>query len=64
MEGPEEGRAAARQRYLSLLAAGGSDYPMELLKRAGVDLGRPETVRAVVEQLDTLVTRLEKELGR
>jgi oligoendopeptidase F len=59
MEGPEKGRAAARQRYLDLLAAGGSDYPMELLKRAGVDLGKPETVRAVIEQLDELVTRLE-----
>jgi oligoendopeptidase F len=64
MEAPEEGRAAARQRYLDLLAAGGSDYPMELLKRAGVDLGKPETVRAVIEQLDELVTRLEKELRR
>jgi oligoendopeptidase F len=60
--GPEEARAAARQRYLDLLAAGGSDYPMELLKRAGVDLGQPETVRAVIEQLDALVTRLENEL--
>jgi oligoendopeptidase F len=64
MEGPAEGRAAARQRYLDLLAAGGSDYPMELLKRAGVDLGKPETVRAVIEQLDTLVTKLKGELAR
>jgi oligoendopeptidase F len=64
MEGPEDARAAARDRYLNLLAAGGSDYPMELLKRAGVDLGEPETVRAVIEQLDRLVTRLEGELGR
>jgi oligoendopeptidase F len=63
MEGPAEGRAAARQRYLDLLAAGGSDYPMELLRRAGVDLGKPETVRAVIDQLDGLVTRLEKELN-
>jgi oligoendopeptidase F len=35
---------------------------MELLKRAGVDLGEPETVRAVIDQLDVLVTKLEKEL--
>jgi len=49
-------------RYLSLLRAGGSDYPMALLARAGVDLGRPETVRAVVDHLDALVTRLEREL--
>jgi oligoendopeptidase F len=50
------------QRYLDLLRAGGSDYPMNLLARAGVDLSQPDTVRAVVEQLDGLVTRLEAEL--
>ena len=49
-------------RYLKLLAAGGSDHPMTLLKSAGVDLSRPETVRAVVAQLDGLVDRLEREL--
>jgi oligoendopeptidase F len=62
MEGPKGGRAAARERYLALLAAGGSDYPMELLKRAGVDLNNPDAVRAVVDQLETLVSRLETEL--
>jgi oligoendopeptidase F len=56
-------REAAVERYLNLLRAGGSDYPMNLLARAGVDLSRPETVRAVVAQLDSLVTRLEQELG-
>ena len=51
------------ERYLTLLRSGGSDYPMEQLKRAGVDLSQPDTVRAVVDQLDDLVTRLERELG-
>lgn len=55
-------RRAAVDRYLELLRAGGSDYPMNLLARAGVDLSQPETVRAVVRQLDELVTRLENEL--
>jgi oligoendopeptidase F len=63
MHGSEASRAGARERYLQLLSAGGSDYPMELLKKAGVDLAQPDTVRAVIEQLDDLVTRLEKELG-
>ena len=49
-------------RYLSLLRAGGSDYPMNLLARAGVDLSQPDTVRAVAAELDTLVARLELEL--
>ena len=60
--GSPAGREAARRRYLELLASGGSDYPMEQLKRAGVDLSRPDTVRAVIDQLDVLVTRLEEEL--
>jgi hypothetical protein len=33
---------------------------MALLQRAGVDLSRPETVRAVVDQMDGLVAELEK----
>jgi oligoendopeptidase F len=56
-------QAAAIDRYLGLLKAGGSDHPMPLLKHAGVDLSRPETVRAVVDQLDDLVTRLEQEIS-
>lgn len=55
-------RQAAVDRYLTLLRSGGSDHPMELLKKAGVDLSKPETVRAVSAQLDSLVDRLEKEL--
>jgi oligoendopeptidase F len=62
-EGSEASKTEARARYLELLSAGGSGYPMDQLRRAGVDLGEPSTVRAVVEQLDTLVTRLELELG-
>jgi oligoendopeptidase F len=58
--------AATRQdgvgRYLSLLRAGGSGYPMDLLKSAGVDLSQPDTVRAVATELDTLVTQLETAL--
>jgi oligoendopeptidase F len=57
------GTSTAIDRYLALLKAGGSDHPMPLLKRAGVDLSRPETVRAVVDQLDDLVTRLEREIS-
>jgi oligoendopeptidase F len=53
-----------RDRYLDLLRAGGNNYPMEQLKLAGVDLSQPDTVRAVIEQLDDLVTRLETELAR
>ncbi len=56
--------AQARDRFLNLLRAGGSDYPLELLRTAGVDLAQPDTVLAVVDQLDDLVTRLERELEK
>jgi oligoendopeptidase F len=56
-------RGAAVERYLDLLRAGGSDYPMRLLARAGIDLSQPDAVRAVVQQLDGLVDRLERELA-
>jgi len=58
--GTDADRAEAIDRYLTLLKSGGSDHPMTLLQRAGVDLSRPETVRAVVDQLDSLVTQLER----
>jgi oligoendopeptidase F len=56
-------KADGVSRYLSLLRAGGSDYPMQLLARAGVDLSQPDTVAAVSSELDVLVGRLERELG-
>jgi oligoendopeptidase F len=58
-----EMREASVDQYLSLLRAGGSDYPMSLLARAGVDLSRSDTVLAVAAELDGLVARLEAELG-
>jgi oligoendopeptidase F len=62
MHGSDAEREKARELYLDLLKSGGSDYSMELLKKAGVDLAKPDTVRAVIDQLDDLVSRLEKEL--
>jgi oligoendopeptidase F len=63
MEGPEPDRAAARERYLELLRSGGNDYPMEQLRKAGVDLSKPDTVGAMVKQMEELVARLERELA-
>ena len=63
MSGAEGTRGEARERYLELLRSGGNDYPMEQLRKAGVDLSQPDTVGAVVSQLDGLVSRLEAELG-
>ncbi len=58
-QGIRNGDGEARHRYLEMLAAGGSDHPMTLLRNGGVDLSDPSTVQAVVEQLDGLVAQLE-----
>jgi oligoendopeptidase F len=63
LEGSATSRAAAVERYLDLLKSGGSDHPMEQLRRAGVDLREPDTVRAVLTRFDALVSRLESELA-
>ena len=52
----------AFESYINLLKSGGSDYPVELIKKAGVDLTTKEPFMAVVKRLDELVTMLEKEL--
>ena len=62
--GDDASRDEARNRYLTLLRSGGNDHPMEQLKKAGVDLGSSDTIRAIIEQLDGLVTRLEEELSK
>jgi oligoendopeptidase F len=56
-------RQESVERYLALLSAGGSAYPMDLLARAGVDLSQPDTVAAVASELDALVAQLESELS-
>jgi oligoendopeptidase F len=62
--GSDAEKRDARDRFLTLLRSGGNDYPMVQLQKAGIDLSQADTVRAVVNQLDDLVTRLEQELER
>jgi oligoendopeptidase F len=61
--GDAKAREEVVERYLRLLRAGGSDYPIDQLLEAGVDLARPEPVEAVVGELDRLVGQLEGELA-
>jgi oligoendopeptidase F len=49
----------ARDRYLTFLSSGGSDYPLELLRRAGVDLTRPEPYEATMRSMSRALDRLE-----
>lgn len=53
----------ALNAYLNLLKSGGSDYPLNLVKKSGVDLTKRETFMAVVNRLHELVSELEDILG-
>jgi len=58
------GDTAARDRYLALLASGGSRYPYELLKDAGVDLASPAPYQALEAQMTWAMDEIEKIVAR
>jgi len=59
-----EGDKEALSRYLSFLESGGSDYPLELLKRAGVDMSQPEPVKNCMESFKKSLDLFEQEKGQ
>jgi len=62
--GSIQDRAAATQRYITLLKSGGNDNPMKQLQKAGVDLSKPEAVQAVLDQMNDLVAQMEVEAAK
>jgi len=52
-----------REDYFSFLRSGGSRFPIDSLKVAGVDMSTPEPVRAACRHFAHLVDELEKLLG-
>jgi oligoendopeptidase F len=54
------GGAPARERFLNLLRAGGSDYPYELYKRAGIDMASPEPYQALVARMTRIMDEIER----
>jgi oligoendopeptidase F len=53
----DEGEPALK-RYLNFLKSGGSDYPLNLLKKAGVDLTVPKPVSDALDVFGGLLTSL------
>jgi len=52
-----------REDYFTFLRSGGSRYPLESLKVAGVDMSSPAPVQAAIKRFDKLVGELGKYLG-
>lgn len=53
----------AFNRYINLLKSGGSKFPIDQTKEAGVDFTKKETYMAVVERMEELVNKLDKLLN-
>ncbi|MGI6459057.1 MAG: oligoendopeptidase F [Candidatus Hydrogenedentales bacterium] len=54
------GGSKERERYLNFLRAGGSKFPLDLLRGAGVDLTSPAPVATAMERFNALVAELEE----
>lgn len=54
------GEEGAVEDYLGFLKAGGSKYPLDALKEAGVDLATPQPVQETFDVLAELVDKLEE----
>lgn len=49
--------------YLKFLSSGGSKYPLDLLKMAGVDMQKPDAIEALIQRFDELTEELKGLLG-
>ena len=55
----EEGQPAV-DRYLGFLKSGGSDYSINILKKAGVDMSSPEPIREAMSVFEDVINQMEQ----
>ena len=58
------GDPQAVQRYRAFLAAGGSKYPIDLLKDAGVDMTTSEPLDLTIAKMDRVMDEIEKLIAK
>jgi len=56
----QKGKTAARDRYLAMLRAGGSRYPVDLLRSAGVDPTTSAPFDAAMKEMNRVMDEMEK----
>ncbi len=52
------------EKYLTFLKSGSSDFPLNELKKAGVDLTKPDAVKSLIKRFDELTDQLSKILEK
>jgi len=55
-----EGNEKARDQYLEFLTWGGNDYPVEQLKKIGIDMTKPDAINAAISTFSDLVDEMER----
>lgn len=55
----EEGQPAV-DRYLGFLKSGGSDFSINILKKAGVDMSSPEPIREAMSVFESVISQMEE----
>jgi oligoendopeptidase F len=58
------GDPAATSRYLAFLGAGGSKYPIDLLKDAGVDMTTDEPLELTMQKMNRVMDEMERILAK
>jgi len=59
-----EGDKEATKRYIDFISSGGSDYPIELLKKAGVDMTASEPFDKAIESMNSIMDEIETILNK
>ena len=58
------GDGATTARYLTFLGSGGSKYPIDLLKEAGVDMTTDEPLTITIQTMNRIMDAIEEILAR
>ncbi len=55
----ENKEPGARERFIAMLKAGGSDYPFTLYKKAGLDMASPAPYQALIARMNHLMDEID-----
>jgi oligoendopeptidase F len=58
------GDPAATKKYLTFLGSGGSKYPIDLLKEAGVDMTTDEPLELTIKKMNRVMDEMERLLAK
>jgi oligoendopeptidase F len=53
------GDQQAQNDFITLLKAGGSDYPYELMKNAGIDMATAAPYKALIKRMNNIMDEME-----